>query len=144
VPPRKKTPKKTPKKTTPAAIAPLSVVAPVGDPVHDTAVVVARAGLARKARDVVLLDVRKLASYAEYFVIMSADSDRQLAAIADQIEDDLAEAGRNTFGKEGVRGGRWVLVDFGDIVAHVFHGDVRAFYDLEGLWSDAPRYEVKE
>jgi ribosome-associated protein len=118
--------------------------APEGDPVHETAVAVARAGLARNARDVVLLDVRKLAGYAEYFVIMSADSDRQLAAIAEQIEADLAARERYAFGIEGLRGGRWALVDFGDVVAHVFHGETRGFYDLEGLWSDAPRYEVND
>jgi ribosome-associated protein len=114
------------------------------DGLNATALAVARAGLARKAHDVVVLDVRKLASYAEYFVVMTADSDRQLAAVAEQIEDDLGQAERYPFGVEGIRGGRWVLVDFGDVVAHVFHRDVRGFYDLEGLWSDAPRYEVND
>ncbi len=106
--------------------------------------VVARAGLARNARDVVVLDVRELASYAEFFVIMSADSERQLAAVAEQVIDDMAAMGRHPFGVEGERGARWVLVDFGDVVAHVFLPEMRGFYDLEGLWSDAPRFEVRD
>src|SRR5215472_8677522 len=100
---------------------------PSADSLGETATLVARAGLARKARDVVILDVRKLASYAEYFVVMSADSDRQLAAIAEQIEEDLAGSSRYAFGIEGARGGRWVLVDFGDVVAHIFHTEARGF-----------------
>ncbi len=117
---------------------------PHGDPVHETALAVARAGLARRAHDIVLLDLRHVASYADYVVVMSADSEPQLGAVADQIEEDLAARGRYPIGVEGVRGGRWALVDFGDVVAHIFNGDARAFYNLEGLWSDAPRYEVAD
>lgn len=114
------------------------------DPSREAALAVAHAGLSKTARDVVVLDVRKLASYAEYFVLMTADSDRQAAAIADAIEERLAAIDRHPYGIEGLTGGRWVLVDFGDVVAHVFQADARAFYDLDGLWSDARRFAVRD
>jgi ribosome-associated protein len=136
--------KRTRSKTSPHPPVETAALRPPNDASYETALAVGRAGLERKARDVVVLDVRKVASYAEYFVIMTADSDRQLAAIAEEIEEDLGAKERYAFGIEGVRGGRWVLVDFGDVVAHIFHKDVRGFYDLEGLWSDAPRYEVAD
>ena len=141
MPPKRSRPKSQRQPPTPEVSRPSP---PPSDSVSQAATLVARAGLTRKAHDVVVLDVRSQAGYAEYLVLMSADSDRQLTAIAEQIEEDLAKAGRYAFGIEGARGGRWVLVDFGDVVAHIFHTDARGFYDLEGLWSDAPRYEVTD
>jgi ribosome-associated protein len=108
------------------------------------AVAMARLALDKKALDVLVLDVRSLASYAEYFVVMTAESDPQLTAIADYLEEKMKEQGERALGIEGARGGRWVLIDFGDVVAHVFYQDARAFYDLEGLWADAPRILVAE
>lgn len=124
--------------------APEAAPAPGADTSREVATAVARAALARNARDVVVFDVRRLASYAEYVVVMTADSERQLGAVADSVVDDLAQRERYPFGVEGERGGRWVLVDYGDVVAHVFVSDARAFYDLEGLWSDAPRFDVSD
>ncbi len=69
---------------------------------------------------------------------LSGTSERQLEAVADSVEKSLHEAGERMIGSEGGRGGRWVLLDFGDVVVHVFHAEERAYYDLEGLWSDAP------
>ncbi len=104
-----------------------------------TALEIARLAADKKALDVVVLDVRGLASYAEYFVLMTAESEPQLNAIADHIEEQMKVQGERPLGIEGARGGRWVLIDFGDVVAHVFYQDTRGFYDLEGLWADAPR-----
>src|SRR2546430_846972 len=94
--------------------------------------------LEKKAEDVVLIDLRKHSSYADFLVVCSGSNDRQLEAIAEGVEKSLREAGETPIGTEGARGGRWVLLDFGDVVAHVFAEDERAYYDLEGLWSDAP------
>jgi ribosome-associated protein len=104
---------------------------------------IAQAGLDKKAEDVLVLDVRGLTSYADYFVLMTADSDRQAGAIADAIDDRLSAEGATKVGVEGYGSGRWVLVDYGDVVAHVFNREARSFYDLEGLWADAPRFTVE-
>ncbi|HEX4383338.1 MAG TPA: ribosome silencing factor, partial [Myxococcales bacterium] len=74
--------------------------------------------------------------------IGSGSSDRQLEAVAEAVEKELKTLGHKLVGSEGQRGGRWVLLDFGDVVVHVFHQDDRSHYDLEGLWADAPRVQV--
>jgi len=98
----------------------------------------AEAALEKKADDVVLVDLRGRATYADFLVICSGTNERQLEAVADSVEKSLRESGERLIGSEGGRGGRWVLLDFGDVVVHVFHAEERAYYDLEGLWSDAP------
>jgi ribosome-associated protein len=113
------------------------------DPARPTALAIAQAGLDKKAEDVMLLDVRGLTSYADYFVVMTADSDRQASAIADSVDETLKKMGVTKVGVEGYQGGRWILVDFGDVVAHVFNRESRGFYDLEGLWADAPRQQIE-
>ena len=90
-----------------------------------------------------VLDVRGLTSYADYFVVMTADSDRQASAIADHVEDTMKKAGVSKVSAEGYETGRWILVDYGDVVAHVMNKESRGFYDLEGLWADAPRFQVE-
>lgn len=107
-----------------------------------TAVAAARAALEKKAEEVVVLDLRGVSGYTDFLVIGSGSSDRQLEAIAEGIEKELKEQGHRKVGSEGQRGGRWVLLDFGDVVVHVFHQDERGHYDLEGLWADAPRVAV--
>ena len=107
-----------------------------------TAVAAARAALEKKADEVVVLDLRGVSGYTDFLVIGSGQSDRQIEAIAEGIEKELKEQGHRKVGSEGERGGRWVLLDFGDVVVHVFHQDERTHYDLEGLWADAPRIEV--
>jgi ribosome-associated protein len=108
-----------------------------------TAVAAARAALEKKAEEVAVLDLRGVSGYADFLVICSGQSDRQLEAIAESVEGELRALGSRAIGSEGQRGGRWVLLDFGDVVVHVFHRDERAHYDLEGLWADAPRVEVR-
>jgi len=109
------------------------------DPSRPRAVAIARAGLDKKAEDVLVLDLRGLTSYADYFVLMTADSERQAAAIADEVEQRMKAEGATKVGVEGTETGRWILVDYGDVVAHVMGREARGFYDLEGLWADAPR-----
>ena len=98
--------------------------------------------LDKKAEEVVILDVRGKTSYADYFVIASGESERQVSAMAEHVETRLREEGVRPFGTEGYETGRWVLLDFGEVVAHLFFAEVRAFYDLEGLWTDVPREKV--
>ena len=100
------------------------------------------AALDRKAEDVVALDVRQLASFADTFLLATGRSDRQVRSIADAVSEALESHGETRLGVEGYDEGRWVLMDFGDLIAHVFQPDVREHYDLERLWSDAPSIDV--
>jgi len=125
---------KAPKAKTPSPSA--------SSPSRTAALEIARLALDKKALDVVVLDVRGLASYADFFVLMTAESDPQLGAIAGYLEEQMKARGERAISIEGERGGRWVLIDFGDVVAHVFYQDTRGFYDLEGLWADAPRVQA--
>ena len=103
---------------------------------------VAEAALAKKATAVVVLDVAGRADYTDRFVICSASSERQVRAIAQSVLGTLKDAGEPPLGVEGLGGGAWVLVDLGDVVFHAFHGSARGYYDLEGLWADAPRISL--
>jgi ribosome-associated protein len=125
-----------------AALAPRAVPEDRPDPSRPRAMAIAQAGLDKKAEDVLVLDVRGLTSYADYFVVMTADSERQAAAVADSVDDRMKTLGSTRVGTEGYETGRWILIDYGDVVAHVMSRDARGFYDLEGLWADAPRFAV--
>ncbi len=103
-----------------------------------------KAVLGMKAFDVVVLDLHGLASFADTFIICSGRSHRQVSAIAEFVEENLKAKGIKPLGIEGRREGHWVLMDYGDVVIHVFFEPIRIFYDLEGLWSDARRIEVAE
>jgi ribosome-associated protein len=103
---------------------------------------VAQAALSKKAENVMLIDVRGLTSIAEYFVIASGGSGPQLRAIAESIEVELKKQQVAPISVEG-RGGGWVLLDYGDVVAHIFEPEMRVFYDLEGLWADAPHERIE-
>ncbi len=108
------------------------------------AIAVAEASLDKKASRVEIIDVRGKVDYTDYVIVMSGRSDRQVAAIARGIEEDVKrEHGVRCTGVEGLPQGNWVLLDFGDVVAHVFHHEMRGFYDLEALWLDADRVEFE-
>ena len=92
----------------------------------------------KKANDILLLNMEDLSPVTDYYVICSAANTTQVRTIADNIEDKLAEAGVFVNHKEGYQDSRWVLLDYGDVVAHVFLEDERNFYNLEHLWADAP------
>lgn len=98
----------------------------------------------KKGYDVMILDLRELTTIADYFVICSADSEVQVKAIADEIDRVLRENGIKYFHSEGEKALRWVLLDYFDVVVHVFHKEAREFYNLERLWGDAPVIEVKD
>jgi ribosome-associated protein len=99
--------------------------------------------LTRKAVGVVVLDVHDLTSLADFFIICSGKSNRQVSAIADHVQRELKTAGIRPLSVEGAREGHWVLMDYGYVVIHVFYEPVRQFYDLEGLWADAPRVKIE-
>jgi len=107
------------------------------------ALAIAEAGLDKKAVNVEIIDVLGKVDYADYLVVMSGRSDRQVAALARGIEEDVeAKTKTKCLGVEGASQGRWVLMDFGDVVVHIFHEDVRGYYDIESLWMDAARVPV--
>ena len=96
-----------------------------------------------KAEDIVILDVRGISSFTDYFVIMSGRSTRHVQALAESIENELRSKRIKTSRAEGLQEGKWVVLDFDDVVVHVFYHEQRDFYDLEGLWHDAPRIEIE-
>ena len=103
-----------------------------------------RAALDRKAYDLVVLEVGALTSIGDYFVICSGRSDTQVQAIAHGVRDHLSELGVEPLAIEGLERGQWVLIDYGDVVVHVFQVPVRGFYDLDRLWARAPRADLPE
>ena len=102
----------------------------------------ANAARDKKASSIVLLKTKGILAYADYLLICSGRSDRQVQAIAQSIENQLKKLGHRPLGVEGMSQGRWVLIDYGDVVVHVFQESVRDFYDLEGLWIDATRVRI--
>jgi ribosome-associated protein len=98
--------------------------------------------VARKAVDGVVLDLRHLSDAADFFVVVSGTSDTHVRAIAEHVLETVEQQGMKAHHVEGLAGGRWVLLDFFDVVVHVFHPSLRAFYQLEGLWSDAPQRAI--
>jgi len=92
-----------------------------------------------KALDLVLLEVSEVSSFTDYFIICSGKSSRQVQGIADNLEVALGERGFKPLGVEGRGEGQWVLMDYGDVIVHIFYEPVRSFYDLESLWADAKR-----
>jgi ribosome-associated protein len=103
-----------------------------------------RAALERKAYDLVVIEVRELTSIADYFIICTGRSDRQVQSIAQGIETTLHEVGVPLLSVEGANRGHWILIDIADVVVHIFYEPVRLFYDLDGLWGHAPRVELPE
>ena len=100
------------------------------------------ASLQRKAKDLIILNVKEYSSIADYFIICSGTSDRQVQAIAASIHENLKEYGILPLGIEGERIGKWVLMDYADVIIHIFYEPIREFYDIERLWSDVPLMEV--
>lgn len=103
-----------------------------------------RYALDKKACDLVVLDVREHTSIADYFILCSGRSDRQVQSIAQGLQDNASEEGFKPFAVEGTQRGHWVLMDFSDVIVHIFYEPVRQFYDLDGLWGHAPRAQLPE
>jgi ribosome-associated protein len=103
-----------------------------------------RAALDRKAYDLVVLETGRLSSIGDYFIICSGRSDTQVQAIAEGVQAHMAARGVRPLSVEGLPHGQWVLMDYGDVVIHIFYVPVREFYDLERLWMRAPHVELPE
>jgi ribosome-associated protein len=103
---------------------------------------IAEAAIDLGAEEIVALDVRKLTSFADTFLILTASSNRRARAIADSIGEAMVKRDENPRGVEGHDEGRWILIDLDDVIVHIFLDDVRREYDLERLWSDAPVIDV--
>ena len=112
------------------------------DQARDMARIAALAAAERKATDVVVLDVSDHLVITDCFLIASAPNERQVGSIIDNIEEQLRAAGHRPARREGVREGRWALLDYADIVVHVQHDDEREYYGLERLWKDCPVIEI--
>lgn len=100
------------------------------------------AALEKKAKDIIILNMQKVTSFADYAIVCSGTSDRQVQSIAQAIEENMKKSGFLPLGIEGERNAQWILMDYADIIVHVFYEPVRGFYDMERLWSDAPRMEI--
>ena len=110
----------------------------------EKALLLTRFALDKKACDLVVLDVHEHTSIADYFIVCSGRSDRQVQSIAQGIEENAAEEGLRPFAVEGAQRGHWALIDFSDVIVHVFYEPVREFYDLDGLWGQAPKAKLPE
>jgi ribosome-associated protein len=108
---------------------------------RERAVKCAAFALEKKALDVKVLEIKKLSSIADYLVLASGRSDKQTQAIADSVKEGLKQYGK-ALNIEGMTEGRWVIIDYGDIIVHVFQEEVRRYYNLDELWGNAPLLEI--
>ncbi len=102
----------------------------------------ARLAQEKKAADIRALDVRESAMFTDYFLLCSGTSDRQVSAVARHIEESLRKSGVRPLGMEGVREGRWVLIDYDDFMVHVFLDSIREHYQFDRLWGSAPEIPI--
>jgi ribosome-associated protein len=117
---------------------------PATDHARELALVAAQAAADKLATDIQLIDVSERLAITDVFVIVSGNNERQVEAIVDEVEEKLRRAGAKPLRREGRRDGRWVLLDYGDIVVHVQHVEERVFYQLERLWKDCPAIPFDE
>ncbi len=128
------------KKTT----ASKKAAAPKFDPEETLARLCAEGALDKKAEDVVILDMREISSFTDFFVIASGSSEPQLKAIAGSIREKVREAtGQRPAAEDGFPVSQWVVIDYGSVIVHIFHTEKRDLYGLEDLWNDARRIEVE-
>lgn len=109
----------------------------------DKAIEAAKASLDKKAKDVTILELKKLSVITDYFVICSAESTTQMKTIVENIEKRLLEKKQKPIGIEGLTSTRWILMDYGDVIVHVFDEEARSYYELEKFWMDAPRIQLE-
>jgi len=109
------------------------------DGARELAKLIATAGIDKKAERIEILDIGEKVDYADFLVLMSGRSDRQVRSVADGVIDSLKEKGHRPTSVEGMQQGQWVLVDYSDVIVHVFVDEARRYYDIEGLWMDATR-----
>ncbi len=109
----------------------------------DNAILCAQVGQDNKAKDILVLDLRKITPIYDYLVLMTGASRRQMHAIAEEVDEMMSQRGEKRLSIEGYQTSRWIVQDYGDVVVHVFDADTRAYYALEELWPDAPRIDWK-
>ena len=109
---------------------------------QEKALLLARVALQKKPRDPLLLDVSNSCSFADFFLILSGTSTRQTQALSGHLEETLRKQGIRLRGIEGVETGQWILMDYDEVIVHIFFESVRGFYDLEGLWMESPRLPI--
>jgi ribosome-associated protein len=126
----------------PKTIAPAAPTSLASDSARELAIVIATAALDKKAVGLEVLDVAGKVDYADFLVLMTGRSDRQVQALAQGIEEHVRTKGKRPLSVEGLPHASWVLMDFGDVVVHVFQDDARSSYDLDGLWMDARRLSL--
>ena len=112
--------------------------------VKDMARIVYRALEDKKGEDICIIDISGISPLADYFIITSGSNDSQVKALVDHVEDEMHKAGHSQIQREGLQTGNWVLLDYGDVVVHVFDTENREFYHLERIWSDGKRIESIE
>jgi ribosome-associated protein len=117
---------------------------PASEHARKLATVAAQAAADKKAQDILVLDVSDRLVITDCFVIASAPNERQVQAIVDSVEERMLAGGSRPVRREGTREGRWVLLDYVDVVVHVQHSEERSFYGLERLWKDCPRLELAD
>jgi len=130
---------KTPRKRPELSASTPDAAAQRRDGARELAKLVAAAGLDKKAERIEIIDIGEKVDYADFLVLMSGRSDRQVRAVADGVVEVLREQGHRPGSIEGMQQGQWVLVDYTDVIVHVFVDEARRYYDLEGLWMDATR-----
>jgi ribosome-associated protein len=108
---------------------------------RDRAILAARTAADTRAKDVLVLDMTEIVRWTDYLVVATSASRRQMRSVADAVEKALAEVGDRKIGVEGYELGEWIVVDFADVVLHVFTEEKRGYYEIEHLWGDAPRVE---
>jgi len=122
-------------------LKPLAVEPPVGE-IDERLKTAIHAASEKKGLDIVVLDLREIASFTDYFLIVSGTNERQVQAISDGVVDTLKKAGSPAARVEGYKTAEWILLDYGDFVVHVFDDKARKFYDLERLWRESRRIEL--
>ncbi len=143
--PKKTSIKKTPVKKISKVVATGKKVVAIADPIREAAFLAAHCALEKKATDVQLLDLRKITSMTDYFIICSASSDMQVKAVAENVIVKMRdEFGIAPWKSEGWDTLQWMIVDFVDFVVHIFRETAREYYHLERLWGDAPTEEIKD
>ncbi|MCK5427005.1 MAG: ribosome silencing factor [Thermodesulfovibrionia bacterium] len=110
----------------------------------DKAIEAAQMAISKKAKDTLILELKTLSTFTDYFIICSGESSTQVRTIAETIEEKFSKIKVFPIGREGAHSARWVLLDYGDVVIHIFNEEGRAYYELEKLWLDAPRIPIKD
>jgi ribosome-associated protein len=109
---------------------------------HEKPLLCAQAALNKNAENVKIMDLSGISSFTDYFLVCSGTSSRQVQAIADSVKQKMKEAGHEILSVEGYADGRWILMDLGDVVVHIFQDVLREYYALETLWASAPKIQI--